>query len=226
MSVSIRTRFLLGFLLANTAIAVVAGLLIYNRPDPPPLIQGVLLPDALELRSFSLYDHHNQAFSNEDLKGRWHLVSYGFTTCPDICPTTLSELAGVAAQLQERGNDDLRFLFYTVDHRRDTSSQIASYLPFFHPDFIGLTHRDDSNNPHLPFEKSLGIVAQLVPVIEDGVEPDANNYKVYHGATLFLINPQGQLQAILEADENKQGNQAFDQEKILRDYLAIRRYLG
>ena len=92
MSASIRTRFLLGFLLANAAIAVVAGLLIYNRPDSPPLIQGVLLPDARELRSFSLYDHHNQTFSNADLQGRWHLVSYGFTTCPDICPTTLSEL--------------------------------------------------------------------------------------------------------------------------------------
>ena len=133
---------------------------ILNRPDSPPLIQGVLLPEGRELQPFSLLDHHNEAFTNEDLKGRWHLVSYGFTTCPDICPTTLSQLAGVAAQLEQHGGADLRFLFYTVDHRRDTVSQMATYMPFFHPDFVGLTHLDDSNNPHLPFEQEPGIVAQ------------------------------------------------------------------
>ena len=167
---------LTGLLLANMAIAAVAAVVILNRPTSPPLIQGVLLPEGRELQPFSLLDHHNQVFNNDSLKGRWHLVSYGFTTCPDICPTTLSQLAIVASRLEQQGGEDLRILFYTVDHRRDTISQMASYVPFFHPDFVGLTHLDDSNNPHLPFEQSLGVYAQLVPNMTPDKEAGANDF--------------------------------------------------
>jgi protein SCO1/2 len=223
---SARSRMLAGFVCANLAIAAVAAIVLFNRPATPPLIQGVLLPEGRELQAFSLVDHHNNVFTRAELKGRWHLVSYGFTTCPDICPTTLSQLAIVADELDKQGRDDLVFVFYSVDHRRDTVSQMASYVPFFHTDFIGLTHLDDPENPHLPFEKSLGIAAQLVPNTEPGAEPDANDYSVNHGVTLFLINPQGELQAIFQPDTSTPGSHSFDPEIILRDYLAIREYLG
>ena len=217
---------LAGFLLANIAIAVMAALMLFNRPAAPPQIQGVLLAQASELPGFRLLDHHNQVFTNEDLKGRWHLVSYGFTTCPDICPTTLSQLAIVNRKLREQGHHDLRVLFYTVDHRRDTVAQMASYLPFFDPAFIGLTHLDDSDNPHLPFEQGLGIIAQLQPATGSDVDTADNEYDVMHGVTLFLINPQGELQAIFEPDNNQTGPQNFNPDSVLRDYLAIRSYLG
>jgi protein SCO1/2 len=226
MSMSARSRMLAGFLLANIAIATVAAIVFLNRPATPPLIQGVLLPDSRALQDFSLLDHNNAVFTNENLKGRWHLVSYGFTTCPDICPTTLSQLSIVATTLEKEDREDLRYLFYTVDHRRDTVGQMASYVPFFHPEFIGLTHVDNSENPHLPFEKSLGITAQLIPDSEPGTEPDANSYSVNHGVTLFLINPAGELQAIFQPDTKTPGAHSFDPEIILRDYLAIRDYLG
>jgi protein SCO1 len=226
VSLSPRTRMLAGFLLANIAIAVIAALVLFDRPAAPPQIQGVLLPQASELPSFRLLDHHNRVFTNEDLKGRWHLVSYGFTTCPDICPTTLSHLATVNRQLLEQGHHDLRVLFYTVDHRRDTVAQMASYLPFFDPAFIGLTHLDDSDNPHLPFEQGLGIIAQLQPATGSDVDTADNEYDVMHGVTLFLINPQSELQAIFEPDNNQTGPQNFNPDTVLRDYLAIRSYLG
>lgn len=197
-----------------------------NRPAEPPQIQGVLLPDARELQAFSLFDHNNGTFSNENLLGRWHLVSYGFTTCPDICPTTLSQLAVVTKELEELGKNDLSVLFYSVDHRRDTIAQLASYVPFFDPSFLGLTHKDDANNPHLPFEKSLGIIAQLMPNTGPDSSGSANDYSVSHGVTLFLLNPQGQLQAIFEPENRLPGEHTFDPQIILRDYLAIRDYLG
>lgn len=221
-----RTRLVAGFLIANIAIASFAALVWLNQPASPPQIQGVLLPEARDLSSFSLLDHNNDAFTNDDLKGRWHLVSYGFTTCPDICPTTLTQLANVTRQLKERGQTDLRVLFYSVDHRRDTVSQLASYMPFFDPEFIGLTHLDDSDNPHLPFEQGLGIVAQLVPATGPDVDPALNLYQVNHGVTLFLINPKGELQAIFKPDSGLQGIHTFNADTILRDYLAIRSYLG
>jgi protein SCO1 len=221
-----RARMVAGFLLANIAVVVLVGLVLLTRPPTPPRIQGVLLPQARELPNFRLLDHHNQPFTNEDLKGHWSLVSYGFTTCPDICPTTLSQLAIVGKGLREQGHDELRVLFYTVDHRRDTVEQMASYVPFFDASFIGLTHLDDSDNPHLPFEQGLGITSQLQPLIGPGIDPADNEYEVMHGVTLFLINPQGELQAIFEPDTHPPGPENFNADTVLRDYLAIRQYLG
>ena len=221
-----RARLVAGFLLANVAIALVAAVVLLNRPPAPPQIQGVLLSPARDLPEFRLLDHHNRAFTNEDLQGHWSLVSYGFTTCPDICPTTLSQLATVTKRLREQGQDDLAVLFYTVDHRRDTVAQMASYVPYFDPAFVGLTHLDESDNPHLPFEQGLGIVAQLLPATGPDIDPADNEYEVVHGVTLFLINPQGKLQAIFEPDEYPPGTQNFNPDTVLRDYLAIRRYFG
>ncbi|MDX1736434.1 MAG: SCO family protein, partial [Halioglobus sp.] len=111
---SARARMLAGFAGANAIILLVALLVWQGRPPSPPLIQGVLLPQARSVADFELIDHNDRGFTNADLQGRWHLVSYGFTTCPDICPTTLSQLAQVAEQLQGSGaglEDDLRVVF-------------------------------------------------------------------------------------------------------------------
>jgi protein SCO1 len=224
-----RGRMLAGFIAANTIIVAIALVVLQNRPEAPPLIQGVLLPEGRTVAPFSLLDHGGNNFTNNELRGRWHMVSYGFTTCPDICPTTLYQLADVANSLQGSGKgteDDLRVLFYSVDHRRDTVAQMASYVPYFHPAFVGLTHVDDADNPHLPFEKSLGIAAQLIPITGTDVDPAANEYEVSHGITLFLINPDGELQAIFEPDRITKSQHSFNPEQVLKDYLAIRKYLG
>lgn len=208
------------FLLANTAIIVIIALVILNKPESPPVIQGVVLPDAHVLPEFSLLDHNNQPFGNTDLQGHWSLISYGFTTCPDVCPTTLTQLARLKELLKESG-DELKILFYTVDHRRDTVTQLASYLPFFHPEFTGLTHLDHNDNKHLSFEEGLGIAAILTP---SGKESDEQAYQVSHGVTLFLLNPRGQLQAILKPGVDKQRNKVFDAHAIYKDFLQVRAY--
>jgi protein SCO1/2 len=222
VNLSPRARMLAGFLIANLAIAVVAAAVLFNRPAAPPQIQGVLLPEARALPEFELLDHRNRPFSNADLNGRWHLVSYGFTTCPDICPTTLAQLAVVSRDLKAQGHNDLDVLFYTVDHRRDTVAQMAAFVPYFDPDFLGLTHTDD-NDRYLPFEQGLGIVAQLLPKTEPDSAP--GEYQVVHGVKLFLINPQGQLQASFDPDERFSGAHTFTPATVERDYLAIRKYL-
>ena len=221
MSFSARSRMLLGFVLANVAIIAVASAVYINRPPSPPQIQGVLLSEASSLSAFRLLDQNGATFTNGDLLGHWHLVSYGFTTCPDICPTTLSQLSAAIAQLGDRA-DDLRVLFYTVDHRRDTVSQLAAYLPFFNEEFVGLTHLDDPDNTHLPFEQGLGMVAQLIP----DADPDSSDYQVVHGLTLFLLNPRGELQAIFEPGNAGLGVRSYNPDKLVADYLAVRQYLA
>ncbi|MEH6589834.1 MAG: SCO family protein [Halioglobus sp.] len=221
---SAKAKLLLSFATVNLALVIVVGSVWLNKPAAPPLIQGVLLPEARELDTFALVDHRNQTFSNRNLLGRWHLVSYGFTTCPDVCPTTLVTLAALADKIEAENREPLNVLFYTVDHRRDTAEQIASYLPFFHREFLGLTHVDDSNNPHLPFEQGLGIHARLTP--SPGITTDANDYQVSHGVTLLLINPMGQLQAVFKPGEDEQGNQVFDPQQLYTDYLLVRDYVN
>jgi protein SCO1/2 len=128
--------------------------------------------------------------------------------------------------LEKDGRNAPRILFYSVDHRRDTSAQLKAYIPFFHPDFLGLTHLDDSANPHLGFEQSLGIFAQLTPLDVEVDGQFSNTYQVSHGVTLFLINPAGQLQAIFEPGEDRHGIKTFNAEQIYRDYLRIIEYLN
>ena len=215
---------LVGFLSANIAIVAVAAIVLLNRPAAPPHIQGVLLPQARALPEFQLLDHHNREFTRSDLQGRWHLVTYGFTTCPDICPTTLTHLASAKRALQKQGYPDLQVLFYTVDPARDTVTQLSSYVPYFDPDFIGLTHQQGSDQ-YIPFEQGLGIVAQLLPLEGPDIDPADNEYQVVHGVKLFLINPDAQLQAILAPDTSFSGVHSFSPDTITRDYMAIRDYL-
>ena len=218
-----RTRMLAGFLLANLAIVTVAAVVVLNREPTPPQIQGVVLPQARPLPEFQLVDHNNRLFSNSDLKGRWHLVSYGFTTCPDICPTTLTQLAAATRKLKAQGHSELQVLFYTVDPARDTVTQLSTYVPYFDPGFIGLT-RNDGDDQYLPFEQGLGIVAQLLPLEGPGINPEDGEYQVVHGVKLFLINPEGELQAILNPDTGFSGTHTFNPDTIARDYLAVRSY--
>ncbi|MGB1140427.1 MAG: SCO family protein [Halioglobus sp.] len=221
-----RQSMFAGFALANLVAIAVTLAALSGKQQAPPQIQGVLLPQARDVSGFELIDHHDRTFTNAELQGRWHLVSYGFTTCPDICPTTLAQLAELSDALDARGHNDLRVLFYTVDHRRDTVAQMAAYVPYFDEDFLGLTHRDDADNPHLPFEQGLGIVAQLVPLTGPDHDPADNAYQVNHGVTLFLLNPQGKLQAIFEPQQSGPGRYHFDPQQLLDDYLAVRGFLG
>lgn len=212
-----RARLLLGFAVANGLILLLAAVLLIQRDEPLPLIQGVYLAEGRALQEFSLLDHHGEGFSREDLQGRWHLVSYGFTTCPDICPTTLTQLDQFLRDVGPYA-EDLQVLFYSVDHRRDTVAQLATYVPYFNSAFIGLTHVDNPDNPHLPFESSLGITAKLEPGEAD------NDYQVLHGVHLFLLNPDGELQAIFEPRELNPGVYGFNPSQLVRDYRKIREY--
>lgn len=224
MSLPPRTRLLLAFLLANAVVLSVGALLLLKRPPSLPQIEGVFLPKARDIPPFELLDQNGDGFNNADLKGQWHLVSYGFTSCPDICPTILSDLLVVADRLPE--DEPVRFVFYSIDHRRDTPLQLARYLDYFSPSFIGLTHRDGNGGAHQPFEDGLGMVSELVPD-ESG---DANEYQVNHGLTIFLLNPDAQLQAIFKPSVSRPGEAGsqpgFEPETLVSDYLAVRRYVA
>lgn len=222
MPLSPQRRMLLGFVLANGCIALVAVLLWSWRPTPPPLIQGVLLPEARPLEAFTLLDSQGREVGRESLQGHWTLVTYGFTTCPDVCPATLADLMQFRQRLPADYAHDLEILFYSVDYRRDSPERLRSYLGFFASDLRGLTASPTHVTGQQAFERSLGILAQLEP--GDSGDLSTGDYQVLHGVSLLLLNPRGELQALLEPDPAGAGLPTFNINTLVQDYLALRDY--
>ncbi len=130
---------------------------------------------------FALTDHNGQPFVPDRLKGHWTLVFFGFTHCPDICPTTMSFLNQFIHELEGTEVEDTRVVMVSVDPARDTVEQLANYVPFFNPEFVGVTgeflelHR---------FATALNTPFRKVP-------GQGENYQVDHSANVVLINPRG-----------------------------------
>lgn len=223
---AIRARLILIVAIIIAAISVVSLAIGFVVTPQPPRINGTIIPQGYPLQGFSLVDHHNKLFTNNDLLGNWHVLSYGYTHCPDICPTTLATVARVAQRLDQMESPSAtRFLFYSVDFQRDTPGHLAKYLPWFNKDLIGLTHNNSTTN-HLPFEDSLGMVYSLDSRInsEQSSQQALNKYYVNHGVLLYVLNPQGKLQAILKPGLSTNGAEFFVAEDILRDYRKIREF--
>jgi len=203
------------------------NLFLFKQQTPLPEINGVILPEAKTLEPFRLVNHNNLDFSNADLLGRWHLLAYGYTDCPDVCPTTLSVLNKFDIILQKNeGLSDTKILFYTIDPERDTVKRLAQYLPFFNAKFTGLTRRLALGYAHQPFEQGLGLLAELTPVASE-LAHGIKNYTVAHGYTLYVINPKGKLQAVLQPQSSDDGERLFfTEQKIYTDYRAIRHYIA
>ena len=213
-------------LLGLIIVAVFASLAIVNNSDNNyPTINGAIIPHGRALDPFVLQDHFGLPFSNDDLLGKWHLISYGYTHCPDICPITLQVLTQLKNRLANQPDySDLQVLFYSVDHERDTVAQLYQYMPFFHQEFIGLTADENHQQSARAFESSLGIKAILEPLDEAQKNEFSGEYSVSHGVMLYLSNPAGRLQAVFQPQRDEMGVQHFSADKVLQDYIAVRDY--
>lgn len=163
-------------------------------PSQWPQTQAVrLFSPARELPDYSLRQSDGTALVPGELKGHWTLVFLGFTHCPDICPTTLGEMA--QAQKQWAAIPEAlrpRVLFVSVDPERDTPDRIGEYAHAFHKDTLAAT----ADLPALErFAKSLSMVFAKVPPPE-GVP--ANQYSVDHSASMAVLDPQGRMAGLIQ----------------------------
>jgi len=214
---AIKKKLLISMLLVSIS-SVIPLFLYYQEPINLPVIQGRVFSKAIPLQKFTLMDHRKIPFTREDLLGQWHIVAYGYTHCPDICPTTLATLSQVSSRIkQQKEFNDLQFIFYTVDPNRDTLDKLAQYIGHFSEGMIAL--RPSENNSGNTFEKSLGIKWLLT-----NFGADADTYSVSHGATIYLINPEASLQAIFTPKTDTIGLNPFKVDAIYNDYMNIRRY--
>ncbi|PWC91109.1 hypothetical protein TSO5_19830 [Azospirillum sp. TSO5] len=138
---------------------------------------------------WQLLDDQGRPFVPDDLQGRPTVMVFGFTHCPDICPTSLSYLAGVLQSLGPRG-DAIQPLFLTVDPERDSVAVMADYTDLFDPRIRGVTGAPDQMSAAL---KGLGVYVRKVP--QDG------GYGMDHSATILLIDSQSRLRSTLDIHE-------------------------
>ena len=138
-------------------------------------------------RDFHLTDHMGQPRSMADFKGRVVMLFFGYTHCPDVCPTTLAEMAQVRAKL---GVDAPRVqgLFVTVDPRRDTPQVLAQYVPAFDPSFLGL-FADGDGTAALAREFKIYYAPQAADA--------QGNYTVDHTGAVYVFDPRGRLRLLM-----------------------------
>ena len=131
---------------------------------------------------FELTDHNGMVQTDEYLAGRWMLVFFGFANCPDVCPTTLAEVAAVMDGL---GSDatQVQPLFISIDPERDTPQALAEFIPYFDANIIGLTGTADQ------IERTSKTFRIYYEKIEEAASPDG--YTMGHSSQLFLFDPQG-----------------------------------
>jgi len=151
-------------------------------------IDATVLEPPGQIEEFNLTSHTGSPFTRESLRGRWTFMFFGYTHCPDVCPTTMGTLTQMDKIVHQQAPDvKSQVVFVSVDPERDTVEKLAQYVPYFDPAYIGVTgSRADINR----FTRKLGILH--VRAGEDGSE----DYLVNHSSSVLLFNPDGELRAL------------------------------
>jgi len=185
-----QSKYLSFALVCIVGIAGIAASVLWRHPAPAvELTTGTFLTPSRELPDFSLIDQQGKVFGSANLRGHWSLLFFGYTNCPDFCPTTLTTLAAMQKRLRAAKAPVLpQVIFVSVDAERDTPAQLAKYVPYFDPEFIGLTAADQPSIAAVA--KKLGVVAIIQPA-------SGGNYTVDHSGEIFVVTPDGRLSAIL-----------------------------
>lgn len=163
----------------------------YHKQEPE-LTTSYLYPKQRQLSPFQLTDQYGKPFSNDSLKGKWSLLFIGYTSCPDVCPTTMAKLAAAYRELTQ--TIDIQVVFISADPARDTQDKLLDYVNFFNSDFVAVTAPHSSL---LPLSRELGFVYAMV-----GDGPD---YQVDHSASMTLISPEGKRYATIKPKKGPMG---------------------
>lgn len=167
--------FALIAVLAFSALAVGLGWLQDSQ-------QVTLTTPGPKIAAFNLLDNKNEAVSEKDVIGRPSLMFFGFTYCPDVCPTTLASITALLAQLGDDA-DRLGVFFVSVDPERDTPDELAKYLASFDKRIRGLTGAPDQ----------IGALAKSLGVYYAKVQTGNGSYAMDHTASVFLLDAQGRF---------------------------------
>ena len=182
-----------------------------------------ILPEEAAIDGLKLTHVSQGDFDTDSVKGKWSLFFFGYTHCPDVCPTELYRMAEMMGKIEAAAGlkmESPQVVFISLDPQRDTPELLQKYVGFYHPSFLGVTGEQSTIDR---LAKSMGVYYQRVyhlngkvldPVSQENVpEGLENSYLVNHSAAIFLINPRGKLQAVLTPPH--------DPDVMIRDISSI-----
>lgn len=187
---SLKTGFALLF-----AVAVLTSAVLLNQSAQsesiPEELRGLLNKQPVAVPEFKLVDQQNNPFTVERLKGAWTFLFFGYTHCPDVCPTTLTELDNAASRLNELQTPQrkIQYVFISVDPQRDTPELLRDYVSYFGAKFLAATGGEQDLKQ---LAKPLGIK------FERGIGTETE-YLVNHSSAMLLIDPQARYYAKFRA---------------------------
>ncbi len=166
-------------------LVLVGGLAVWRLR--PPEFHGVLIQSPDKAPDFTLMSTTGEPVSLSDFRGKEVMLYFGYTFCPDVCPTTLNDLKVMMQELGPKKAENVQVIMVSVDPERDTVEQLSTYLPYFHPDFLGMTGdiADISD-----IASQFGIFFQR----EEG--DTAAGYLVDHTAVVTLVDDKGYIKMI------------------------------
>jgi protein SCO1/2 len=174
------------WLILLAAVAAGTGLWLsqhyFAAPPAPRLQNAVLYPAPRAIPEFHLTQSNGQPHGAQDWRGHWNVIYFGYTSCPDVCPTTLAVFKQAWKELGVV-KEHVRFEFISVDPQRDTPGQLGKYVAFFSPDFVAATGSDEELTR---LTRALGLLYSRTT--------DANGtVQVDHSGSAVIVDPQARL---------------------------------
>lgn len=184
------------FLLLAVMTVLSQGACSQSDDTLPKELNNILLVNPSTVEHFELTTQHGTRFTAENFKNYWTFLFFGYTHCPDICPTTLTELTALAKRIPKENQSQI--VFVSVDPERDTVEHMREYIAYFNEQFVGLTGQMTEINK---FTKLLNIRYSKETAVND-------NYAVNHSSAVLLIDPKGRYVAKFNAPHYAERMQA------------------
>ena len=189
-----RIRITIAFLLGFIVLVVYGFSWRISQPvimsDEDLRINGAIVFDKPRIFSdFELVDHRGEAFNLARMKDIWTIVFFGFSHCPDICPTTLAMLNDTYSKLKDSEKQRLQVVMISLDPQRDTVEKLAEYVPYFNQQFTGVTGN----------QRAIRLLAAELNVAHNPVPLNGDDYTIDHSTHLILINPMGHYHGFFKA---------------------------
>ena len=157
-------------------------------------IQGTVLSETKTIDAFALIDNKQRPFTLQNLKDKWSILFFGYTHCPDVCPTTMDTLKQVHVLLSNQLAEPHQVVFVSVDYERDKPEKLDEYLSYFSDDFVGVTGSADGLQK---LTGNLGIYFKKAA--RSNANTGIDGYQIDHTTSIILVNPEARVKAVLSA---------------------------
>ncbi len=185
-------RMIFVILILAVACAVTFWLVASHNENEMPQETG-LLPKPSDLGGpFSLIDQSGKHVTEKDYAGKYLLIYFGYTYCPDACPTELLVMGQALDQMPQAQSDKIQPIFITIDPARDTIDKLSEYVPSFYPRLVGLTG-SDAEIAEVAKEFKVYYAKSTAP-------NNASDYVMDHSSYVYLMNPEGKMIGIFSSD--------------------------